>query len=306
MKELSKFTLGTAQLGLNYGIANKNGKPSLKNAFDILDKAVEMGIRSFDTAAAYGSSETVLGEYFANNKKILEESTITTKIVLGNEKINENKIEAAVFEKIDESLKRLKSDCVDNLMLHHVSDLQKYKEPVVKALEKAKKLGCVKKIGVSVYNTQDIQEMLMHGVFECVQLPINILDMRLIKDDMLKLLKKDFVTIYARSIFLQGLFFIKPENLPPKLKMAKVYLDNINDICSEIGCSVAELALVYARDIGELDSLVIGAETTKQIEENVRLMCASSIPKKYIKQINESFSNVPELYLEPWRWEDNQ
>src|SRR6056297_1029414 len=59
-----KLCLGTAQFGLDYGVANKNGKPSLGKSFEMLDFAFESGIRWFDCAQAYGNAEEVLGEYF--------------------------------------------------------------------------------------------------------------------------------------------------------------------------------------------------------------------------------------------------
>ncbi len=62
--KISKITLGTVQLGLEYSIANKTGKPSLENAFKILDAATNGGISSFETSAEYGDSEEVPGNYF--------------------------------------------------------------------------------------------------------------------------------------------------------------------------------------------------------------------------------------------------
>ena len=61
------FTLGTAQLGLDYGIANFSGKPDKNSAFEILNQSVKSGVRYYDTAAAYGNSEEILGEYFASH-----------------------------------------------------------------------------------------------------------------------------------------------------------------------------------------------------------------------------------------------
>ena len=68
---LSKLILGTVQLGLNYGVNNSSGKPTLDTAFNILNLAYESGIRTFDTAEAYGDSQEVIGRYIKQfpNKK---------------------------------------------------------------------------------------------------------------------------------------------------------------------------------------------------------------------------------------------
>ena len=54
--------MGTVQFGINYGITNKVGKVNKKEVRNILQLAVESGIELLDTAQAYGSSETILGE----------------------------------------------------------------------------------------------------------------------------------------------------------------------------------------------------------------------------------------------------
>ena len=62
-RAFSVLSLGTAQLGLSYGINNTDGKPDEKKAFEILDCALENGINTLDTAAAYGESEQVIGRW---------------------------------------------------------------------------------------------------------------------------------------------------------------------------------------------------------------------------------------------------
>ena len=57
-----KMVLGTAQFGMDYGIANASGKPSKKEVFSILDLAWGKGVTRFDTAPDYGS-EKVLGDF---------------------------------------------------------------------------------------------------------------------------------------------------------------------------------------------------------------------------------------------------
>ena len=57
----SRLMLGTVQFGLEYGIANVSGKPSFDRVCDILRAAYEGGVTALDTAAAYGTSEEVVG-----------------------------------------------------------------------------------------------------------------------------------------------------------------------------------------------------------------------------------------------------
>ena len=61
-KQQRRLVLGTVQLGMPYGIANRLGKPSQEVATSIVRTAWSKGIREFDTAQGYGDSETVLGK----------------------------------------------------------------------------------------------------------------------------------------------------------------------------------------------------------------------------------------------------
>ena len=74
------MVLGTAQFGMDYGIANVTGKPTKKEVFNILSLAWEKGVRRFDTAPDYGS-EKVLGE-FIKNGGLQNEAKVLTKIPL--------------------------------------------------------------------------------------------------------------------------------------------------------------------------------------------------------------------------------
>ena len=57
---ISRFSLGTVQLGMDYGIGDDKAKPSAEKAFSILDRAMEHGINNLDTANNYGDSEQTI------------------------------------------------------------------------------------------------------------------------------------------------------------------------------------------------------------------------------------------------------
>ncbi|MDB4129586.1 aldo/keto reductase, partial [Flavobacteriaceae bacterium] len=63
----SKLMLGTVQFGIDYGINNKDGVPSIKEVFEILDFAYNNGVRFLDTAEAYGDSQSVIGKFHLQN-----------------------------------------------------------------------------------------------------------------------------------------------------------------------------------------------------------------------------------------------
>ena len=52
--QMKQLVLGTAQLGMNYGIANTSGQPDFPTIKSIIQNAWNNGIQEFDTAQAYG------------------------------------------------------------------------------------------------------------------------------------------------------------------------------------------------------------------------------------------------------------
>jgi aryl-alcohol dehydrogenase-like predicted oxidoreductase len=62
---LSRLMIGTAQFGLDYGVANHSGIPGFMEICAMLKEAASAGINCLDTAAGYGSSEEVIGRALA-------------------------------------------------------------------------------------------------------------------------------------------------------------------------------------------------------------------------------------------------
>ena len=83
---ISKISLGTAQFGMDYGITNSDGKPSLDKARGIIKKAKSLGIKNIDTASVYGTSETILGEIGVKDFNL---TTKKVRLPLGPPLLNE-------------------------------------------------------------------------------------------------------------------------------------------------------------------------------------------------------------------------
>ena len=98
--DLSKLTIGTAQFGLDYGIANRSGQVNFEEIQKILDFAFDLGINTLDTAIAYGDSETRLGLAGVSNWNIVSKLPSVPK--------NCKNICAWVVDSLEGSLNRLK------------------------------------------------------------------------------------------------------------------------------------------------------------------------------------------------------
>src|SRR3990167_4725202 len=196
-----KLALGTAQFGLDYGISNNSGKISEENAVALLSYAKYKGINTLDTAVAYGNSEQVLGNIGVDGWEI-----ITKLPALPEERVD---IEYWVERQLEGSLSRLGVNSVYGLLLHRPQQLfEPYGQKLISAIERLKRQGCVKKIGVSIYQPEELD--LIYKVMDpdLVQSPLNILDRRLIDSGWLARLRALGVEVHVRSVFMQGLLLM--------------------------------------------------------------------------------------------------
>ena len=305
---LSRLTLGTVQLGMPYGIANKSGQPDEEEAFRILQTAEEGGIRCLDTAHAYGVSEEVLGRYFARKSGGEPRPVIVSKIKLDLEdQASGLEVERMMDGQLEQSLKRLGLNRLPVLLLHNPHVLARHGRAIVKGLERLVRDGLIGMAGVSAGNDIDDQfrmfwPIIRQDLFEAVQIPINILDHRLFANGGLNKLRGSGKIVFARSIFVQGLIFLRDEELPGHLKDAAGPLAVLRDLSARTGLSAAQMAVSFIRDLPEIDSLVIGAETEKQLREILALMEGPPLPAEIRQELMERLSGVPEHVVNPVLW----
>jgi len=299
MKE-NKLVLGTAQFGLDYGIANKIGKPEENKAFEIMKYAAENGISYFDTAYSYGNSETTIGKFLNTYEAYKNKINIITKIPsLKEEKLNEKNINNRFFE----SLHRLEQKSLYCYMIHDFSDIANNCDEIEKIFLKLKENGYIKKIGVSIYEPYQLEFLFKYFDFDLIQLPISILDQRFITDKFLQRLKRKNIEIHARSIFLQGLLFLEENNLPPKINKFKDYISRLNKISLKYNLPKEEIALLFVNAINEIDKIVIGVEKIDQLQRNVKVLNKSESFDKIKILINfKDFFIKDTNIIDPRKW----
>lgn len=293
-KELSGMTLGTVQLGMNYGIANQGGQPDTEKSHSMLLSALENGITSLDTARAYGTSEEVLGSFFKAEKLSIK-PFITSKFIVGlSEDAGEKDVEKCMYESVEASLSNLGVEKLDCLMLHRADEMVKYGDIVPKTLERMINEGYISMAGVSVYQPQELDTMMKYDVYRATQVPMSLFDQKLIVDGYIERLHKQNITVFVRSVFLQGLFFLNPDEISdPILKEYAVpYIRKLLEFCGEEGMAVAEFAISFIRDINGVTSLVLGADTSEQVVQNIGYMNAPTLSESVREKAYQTFKDV--------------
>lgn len=281
LKTPSKFTLGTVQLGLNYGMANTKGMPTKEEAFGVLDEAWNCNVRSLDTAVAYGESEQVIGEYL---RKTGNPYFIASKFCLRGENAKKD-----LLRQVEHTKKHLQS--VDLYMFHSAQELEKYGEQLEEPLRNLQQEGMTKQLGASIYELADIETFLKYEWLSAIQIPMSILDTRVVTSGLLTELKKRNVQVYVRSVFFQGLLCM--DEIPEKYAFLTNYLGELREIAKSENMSLKEMAIAFIRDLQEVDSVVLGCESAMQVRDNSEIMKCAPISSSGRKQIMEIGRNIP-------------
>lgn len=291
-----KLGLGTVQFGTNYGISNPGGQTAGEEVAEILAVAQRNNIRIIDTAALYGNSEEVLG----NRLPVGHLFKLITKTV----RFDAYRItptEATLLEHtFVRSLQKLRCSSLYGLMIHNVADvLALGGERLMESLYTLKQRGLVTKIGVSVYTAEQIEVVLERFEIDLIQLPINVLDQRLIQGGQLTRLKAAGVEIHARSAFLQGLLLMEPKTLSSYFDKVKTHLIQYQEYLLRLGVTPVQAALSFVAGLDEIDVVICGVNNHHQLEE----LCSATIPLESIDF--SQFAINDDLILNPSKWLDN-
>lgn len=291
---LQKISLGTAQWGSNYGVSNFKGKTNSSEVYKMLSYSTSLGINHIDTALLYGDAELILGNY-----ENLQNFKITTK----TKKVSKSKVTKSdsveLINAFEDSLGRLKVSSVHGLLIHNASDiLVEGGEFLIEALNEIKSQNKAKNIGVSIYDSKNLLFICDQLKPDVVQLPLNILDQRFIKDGSLDLLKKKGIKIQVRSVFLQGLLFYHNSKFPIYFKRWEKIFEKWQKSCQDQKFSPIEAALSFIVNIKEIDHCIIGFENIDQLDE-----CTNFFKKKNLKLFDASNLDCDDVELiNPTNW----
>ena len=271
-----KLILGTVQLGLSYGINNSNGKPKPEDAYNILHQGYESGIRILDTAEAYGSAHEIIGNFHKLNPE-LKFKVIT--------KISPSETISDIGKKVIFFINTLHVNSLEAIMFHSFESYLNNKE-VLPCLVELKKSGLIKQIGVSAYKNEEIELLINDCLIDLIQIPFNILDNFSIRGKLMEEAKIKGKTIHTRSAFLQGLFFMNPNDNHPVINSLKIPLMKIQNISDESGYSIPSIALNYCIQQKYIDKVLVGVDSADQLKINIQAI-KTPLPDDIIKSINK-------------------
>ena len=287
-----KIGLGTAQFGLNYGISNQVGQTPIDEVARVIGVARVHNIHVIDTAALYGNGEETLG------RVLLQEHDF--KLITKTVRIDSGQVtsaHASLLEKtFTESLAKLRCRAVYGLLIHNADDLlAKGGEMLMDRMMILKRQGLITKIGVSVYTADQVDKILQRYEIDLVQLPMNVLDQRLLLGGQLTALRARGVEIHVRSAFLQGLLLMEPETLPEHFAPIREHLRRYHNFLRRHRIGPVRAALGFLATHDEIDVIVCGVNDHHQLIE----LCQASGP---LPGVDFSSFALDDAILDPSQW----
>jgi aryl-alcohol dehydrogenase-like predicted oxidoreductase len=286
---MSQVVLGTANFGNAYGVASAGQQLANEEIKNIIEWAQLNGINHFDTAAAYGPAELLLGEYLNKSTDLIIDSKLD---------LESCKTSAAIVDRTKKTLARLQVNQLAVLYLHDETLLSSKLGPeVIRGLQTILDLGLAKEIGVSVYSEEGIVNCkAVLPALSVFQVPENICDRRLISSRILQNMYENGNRFLIRSAFLQGLLLMEPQSIPRHLTAARETILQLKHLSEKYSISRTALCLSYAHSIRWSEGVVVGITTVNQLQEIVE--CNAILPAEWEKSIPV----LTQELLDPRKW----
>ena len=308
--KFSKICLGTWSLG---GNKNKNisyGSVSDIKAKKILNYAYDKGVNFFDTANVYGDSEKKLGELFEKKR---DKIFIANKVGCVSFKKKLNFSKNVVEKQFLCSLKNMRTDYMDIVQLYCPNFEDKNLRHTIEYLDKLKASGKIRFIGISLARPSDYLQLRKLYNFDTVQCNFNMLDHRLLENNILDQLKKDRVKTFVRTILNFGIFtesFLKRDKIKFKKNDHRYYWNK--DQIEKWALYANKIKKITKRNIEgtgykfvnsfKIDGLIIGAASKDHLDQalnfknNTKLSFKEKINiKKIYKEYSDGFLIKPKI-----------
>ncbi|WP_179004559.1 aldo/keto reductase [Winogradskyella forsetii] len=290
--DVSEVGLGCWQIGGNWG--NEIDK---KNAFEILNEAIENGVTFFDTADVYGDgrSETLIGEFIKDKGSNIK---IATKFGRGANVFPDQYTEKALRDSVEVSCRRLNVEAIDLLQLHCIPSEALLKGDIFNWLRTLKKEGKICHFGASIESVEQGLICLEQEDLQSLQVIYNIFRQKL-TSALLPQAKEKGVGIIVRLPLASGLLtgkfnkdtqFLENDHrnfnrdgdafnvgetfagLP--FEVGVKLSDQLKSYCPD-GFSMVDMALRWILDHEAVSTIIPGASSHKHIHNNA---AASNLP----------------------------
>ena len=288
-----------------------------------MSKAYDLGVNFFDNAEAYahGNAEVVMGNAIKKLGWKRSDIVVSSKVFWGGDGPNDEGLSRKhIYEACRRSLNHLQLDYLD-LFFCHRPDPNTPIEETVRAMDDLVHQGLILYWGTSEWNATEI--MRAHAIArelgltppQMEQPQYHMLHRERVEKEYLPLYREIGLGTTTWSPLASGLLTGKYNNGIPAgtraaldgygfLKEQVITPDNIakvkalEPIAKELGCTMAQLALAWARKNDNVSTVITGATKPEQVEENIgSLDYVSALSGDVMGRIEGILQNKPDLSI---------
>ncbi len=267
-------------------------------------RAIELGINYIDTAPGYANSEEVLG-------RILE--GVSTPVVLstklgGRPQPFEPQNKSCLLKSVEQSLKFLKRDHIDILMVHEPdrprkydwwSDLDRFHGPVMDVLQDLKRDGTIRFTGLGGTTAYELPRIMETGNFDVVLTAFNYsLLWREAEREILPIARKQNMGLIIGSPLQQGALARRYDeavnhgarwlSLPRRKQYQALYA-----LLDETGIPIAELAMRFVISNPAVSCVLTGSRSAAEVEANAAAVAKGPLSGDILKRLDQIAAMVP-------------
>ena len=237
-----------------------------REAVAVITRALDLGVRYFDTAPAYASSRDYYGAALGERRQNIFLASKTA------ERSRDGSLRV-----LDDSLRRLKTDYLDLWQLHDLrtrEDLDEIFAPggAIEALQEARAGGRVKHLGITGHHDPEILlEAMRRFAFDTVLVALNCADLARLSFRRTVLVEaaRRGMGVIAMKVYSAGLL-VGPQ-----------------------GSVTAQQALHFALSLPGVTLAIVGCHTPEQVEENV------SIARNFTPMTGEEMRKLEAMHASP-------
>ena len=302
-RPLGKTGLNVSELAMG-GLFVSSIGGEYEQARAAVHRALELGVNYIDTAPGYLNSEEVLG-------KALEDVTapyvISSKLG-GRPQPFKPQDAGALKQSVEESLRLLKRDTIDILMIHEPdrpgqynwwADPVHFDGPVMDVLADLKRQGIIKFIGLGGTTVYELPHIINTGRFDVVLTAFNYsLLWREAELEVLPAARKQGMGIVIGSPLQQGALSRRYDaevrggarwlSSPRRAQYIALY-----DLLDELKLPIAEAGLRFVISNPDISCTLMGARSVQEVEQNVAAVAKGALPEDVLKRLNEIAAMLP-------------
>jgi len=300
---LGKTGLEVTELGLG-GLFVSSYGGEFEQAKQAIYRALELGINYIDTAPGYGNSEEVIGRALEG---VMAPLVFSTKLG-GRPQPFQPQSRDCLMRSVEESLRLLKRDHIDILMIHEPDRPGQYDwwasweplaGPVLDLLADLKAQGVIRYTGLGGTTAYELARIIRTGLFDVVLTAFNYsLLWREAELEVLPAAIAQGMGIVIGSPLQQGAlarrYDEEVEHGAPWLSSPRrAQYKALYAFLDEIGLPLTEAAMRFVISNPHISCTLTGSRSAAEVEQNVAAVEKGPLPTDVLKRLDEIAAMVP-------------